>query len=111
MFEYAAFAVRNPVYVTKNARKQWSVRREILKFAKANRQCEATGKTKRLHVHHEIPVAIAPELAGNPSNFVMLEKWAHFQDGHNGNWKNYVPNVREVIKFRQTIKTVAASSQ
>lgn len=107
MFEYAAFAVRNPSYVIREARKQPEVRRNMLEFARAHRVCEATGKTKRLHVHHIIPVSINPLLAGKQSNFMMLERKAHLQDGHNGNWKNYVSNVRDVIKLRHTVKTTA----
>lgn len=109
MFEYASFAIRNIPYVTRNARRQWSVRKAMLAYAKQHRVCEATGKTKSLHIHHIIPVSVAPGLAGEPSNFMMLEKRAHFHDGHNGNWKNYVSNVRDVIELRRTIKTVAAS--
>jgi len=108
MFEYASFVVRNPSYVTRNARKQWKVRKALLTHRKKSPVCEATGKTDRLEVHHLIPVSIAPDLAGEPANLITLNKHAHLVIGHAGNYKRYVTNVREVCATMRVQRTMAA---
>jgi 5-methylcytosine-specific restriction endonuclease McrA len=108
MFEYASFAIRNPSYVTKNARKQPEVRRAMLKYRKENPVCAATGATKNLHVHHKLPVSVAPQLAGVESNFITLESKAHLIVGHAGNYRNYVPNVDEVCRTIRIQRTQSA---
>lgn len=108
MFEYAAFVARNPAYVTKNARQQWDVRKTLLAYRKANPVCAATGKTKNLQVHHVLPVSVRPDLAGNPANMITLERSAHLILGHGGNYKSYVPDVRDLCKLIEIQHTVAA---
>lgn len=108
MFEYAAFVIRNPSYVTRNARKQWSVRKALLAHRKAHPVCEATGSTKRLEVHHLLPVSVRPDLADAASNLITLERKAHLVVGHAGNYKNYVSNVGEVCATMRIQRTVAA---
>lgn len=108
MFEYASFVVRNPSYVTANARKQWSVRKALLAHRKNNPVCAATGKTKGLEVHHIIPVSVRADLAGVASNMITLERRAHLHDGHAGNYKSYVANLLEVIATRRIQRTIGA---
>jgi len=111
--EYAQFAMRNPAYVTKNVRAQYKVRKAMLAYRKANPVCEATGLKKGLQVHHIYPVATHPHLAADPENLITLEKLAHRVLGHCGNYKNSVPNIREVIATMKrtmiVVKTVAHS--
>lgn len=108
MFEYASFVVRNPSYVTKNARKQWAVRKALLTHRKNHPVCEATGKTTRLQVHHLIPVSVRPDLAGQSSNLITLERDAHLVIGHAGDYKAYVTNVRELCTSMRIQRTKAA---
>lgn len=108
MFEYASFVMRNPSFVTKNVRKQWSVRKALLAHRKQNPVCAATGATTRLEVHHNIPVSVAPELADAPENLTTLTKWAHFAIGHACDYKAYVANVVEVCESMQIQRTKSA---
>lgn len=108
MFEYAGFVMRNPSYVTRNVRKQWAVRKALLNHRKNNPVCAATGSTKRLEVHHLLPVSVRPELAGDPTNLITLERKVHLVIGHAGNYKNYVTNVPQVCATLRIQKTVGA---
>lgn len=108
MFEYAQFVVRNPTYVTKNARSQWGVRKALLKHRKENPQCAATGETRWLEVHHKVPVSVAPNLADQASNLVTLTRKAHLMFGHAGNHKHYVVNVMELCEIIQIQRTTGA---
>ncbi len=108
MFEYASFVMRNPAFVTKNMRRQYSVRKALLTHRKKNPVCEATGSTRRLEVHHIVPVSVNPTLADWPSNLITLEKKAHLVIGHGGNYKNYVKNVAEVCATIRIQRTVAS---
>jgi len=86
----------------------------MLAYRKEHPVCEATGATKRLEVHHIYPVATHPHLAADPDNLITLEKLAHRVLGHCGNYKNSVPNIREVIAVMKStmivVETVAHES-
>ena len=54
--------------------------------------CEASGV--RLHVHHIIPVSVAPELAAFPDNLVTLCVECHFYKAHGGVWNKVDVDVQ-----------------
>lgn len=109
MFEYAAFVVRNPSYVTRNARKQWAVRKALLTHRKKYPICVATGRTTGLQVHHVVPVSVDPSMAADPLNLITLERKAHLVIGHAGNYKNYVKNVAYVCHVIDVVRTRASA--
>lgn len=79
----------------KRSRNWRRLRKEhIKKFPK----CAATGSTKRLEVHHILPVALFPEEEENPDNFITLTKSMHFWLGHLGSYYVFNPNIREDAK-------------
>lgn len=108
MFEYAAFVVRNPAWVTKNMRRQGRVRRAMLAHKANNPVCAATGKTRNLHVHHIVPVSVSATLAARPSNLITLERKAHLVIGHGGNYKSYVANVVDICRMMRIQRTRGA---
>ena len=111
MFEYANFVVRNPAYVTKNARRQASVRRAMLDYKETNPSCEWCGRSKKMDVHHIEPVSVAPEKADDPKNMATLCKKpaCHQVVGHAGDFaRSYVENVKEVCDSAGTVKVVKA---
>ena len=59
------------------------------------RYCQATNN---LEVHHIIPQHIAPELARDTNNMVVLCRSCHFTVGHKNNWTNYFTNLMAVIR-------------
>lgn len=115
MFEFARFAVRNPSYVTKNARRTWSVRKSMKEFRAMpkNQYCWWCGRNKKLEVHHIAPVSVAPEFAGDKTNMIMLcrKPACHQIIGHDGDFGGrYVENVIEVCRLGATVKVVAQES-
>lgn len=107
-FEFATFVIRNPSFVTKNARKLPEVRKAMLEYRKQHTACEFSGKRSRLQVHHIVPVSVAPHLAAEWSNLVVLERNVHLHLAHAGNWTSYVQNIREVIDEARIQRTLAA---
>lgn len=77
----------------------WELRRA---HVKRHPDCEACGWWGwRIHVHHVVPVHLAPERELDPSNLFTLCKWCHAALGHPGpngtaDWMCWVPNVREL---------------
>jgi hypothetical protein len=51
-------------------------------------ECEWCGSAKDLNVHHIIPQHIAPELAHDKSNMIVLCRPCHFTLGHRCNWSS-----------------------
>lgn len=77
----------------------WStVRKHHLK---AHASCAACGDTAKLEVHHIKPFHEHPELELEPSNLITLCESksygiiCHLLIGHNGNYRNVNPNVKE----------------
>lgn len=70
-------------------------RRARKEHLKKHPACAVTGKTKRVQVHHILPVWLYPEKEEDPDNLITLSKWWHFILGHFGNYKKYNPNIRE----------------
>jgi 5-methylcytosine-specific restriction endonuclease McrA len=94
-FEWSGLVRRNPSYVTTQARASWEVAKAMKAFASENTFCAWCGRTKRLQVHHIIPVSVAPERAADVTNMIMLcGKRCHITVGHAGHFRNsYVPDV------------------
>ena len=98
MRDWLSFVYRNPAYVTRNARKQNSVRRAMARHRRENPTCKLT-HSKKIRVHHIIPVSVAPELADDPDNLVSLHPYAHFLLGHALSWTRHVPGILELIDW------------
>lgn len=108
MFEFAGLAVRNPSWVTHNARRAWAVTKVMRAHRAKHPWCRLCGRRKRVQIHHKFPVSIFPELAADPLNLLTLcAKRCHITIGHNGNYKNYVENVDDVCRLLRTIQTEA----
>jgi len=80
----------------------------MLKYREDHPVCEYSGKTKRLQVHHIVPVSVAPELADDYDNLMVLERSIHLSVAHAGNWTSYVQNIVEVVNVARIQRTKAA---
>ena len=79
--------------------------------------CVLTGTTKKLNVHHILPVWLFPEEEENPDNFITLSGDKiygvnpHQWFGHLGNFKLYNPNVREdVLIWAEKLRSTALTN-
>ena len=89
-----------------------AVREAMDKYRKANKTCAWCGRSKKLEVHHIIPVSVQPIMADNPENFIMLcrKPACHQTIGHNGDFAGrYVENVEDLCERNQTVKVVKRS--
>ncbi len=114
MFEFIRFVVRNPSYVTKNARKAWATRKSMNAFRDKpeNAECGWCGRSKKLEVHHIQPVSVAPDIAADHNNMIMLcrKPACHQVVGHDGDFgRRYVENVKELCddNNQRVVKTTA----
>ena len=77
-------------------------------YRKEHNNCEWCGRnTNVLHVHHLVPVAYAPERAGDPTNFIVLcgtGARCHLTVGHGGNYKHFIENCREICDSNIIVK-------
>ena len=108
MFEFVRFAIRNPSYVTRGARRAWATRKAMAAYRAlpASQECAYCGRSKKLEVHHIEPVSVSPGKAAEPDNYLMLcrKPPCHQVIGHNGDFGGrYVANVREVCATRQAV--------
>lgn len=106
MFEFVRFVIRNPSYVTHNARAAWVTRKSMDKFRgrPENVECAWCGRDKKLEVHHVEPVSVRPEKAADPENMIMLcrKPACHQIVGHDGDFGGrFVENVREICDDEQ----------
>lgn len=62
--------------------------------------CAACGRPG-VTAHHIIPVHIAPANAAELDNLISLCPRCHLVHGHAGDWRKWVPNVREVLALRR----------
>ena len=62
-------------------------------------ECAWCYKTKWLNRHHIIPQSFAPELRDVRENLVVLCRRCHFVLGHRGNWRQYNPDVMEILEI------------
>ena len=70
-------------------------------YRKSHPHCEITGTTKKIQIHHIVPVWADPDLADHPDNFIALSASAHIHHiyGHDRNFsQKYVKNIREISK-------------
>lgn len=58
--------------------------------------CEACGGHNNLNVHHCVPYHLNLGLELDPRNLITLCRLHHFDLGHLGDWKAFLPVVREV---------------
>jgi len=107
MFMFIGHVFRNSSFTTSAIRKAWATRKAMKSFAAANKECAWCGRTKRLHVHHVLPVSVAPDLAGVKSNMLMLcGKGCHIRVGHNGNYRTrYAENIKTLCMSARVVKT------
>lgn len=65
--------------------------REFRKIAKTDGKyiCFHCRKHTNLHIHHIVPVSVAPSLACDHDNFILACSKHHFSLCHNGNWQHY----------------------
>lgn len=101
---FVTFCLRNVKYMlNEDVRSLPAVRKNMITYKKLHIECECYGRTKKVQVHHILPVSVRPDLAADPRNFISLcgKPHCHLIDGHGGNFKDYVPNVREVCELKQ----------
>jgi len=67
-------------------------------WLKDHNECAATGWTYKLQIHHVLPFHLFPQLEMDESNWIVLTEnplfEAHFEIGHNKNWREYNIHVR-----------------
>lgn len=56
--------------------------------------CAACGVTKRVEVHHVLPVHVWPQYELDEGNLITLCRSHHFSLGHNRSWTNWNVYVR-----------------
>jgi len=69
------------------------------------------GCTSHLHIHHIIPVSVAPHLAADWTNMCVLCRKHHYHVGHLGkNWQSYNADLYGTILVmqRNLVETHAA---
>ena len=72
---------------------QWRITRK--EYARTHPECEATGSTKRLQVHHIKDFSTYPALENDPNNLIMLTRPIHLWLAHLGNYKSINPDIVE----------------
>lgn len=100
MFDFLSkklrYAVRSP---------KWKKVRES--HLQNENYCRGCGSTKKLEVHHKIPVHIAPELELDPDNLITLcDSYCHLVLGHLMDYKSWNIDVDKdcdylISKIRQ----------
>ena len=115
MFAFIRMVFRNPSLVTLHWRRMSETRSAVRRFRLHNTKCAWCGRTKRLEVHHVVPISVAPELAASEDNMLMLcrKPACHLIIGHDGDFRGrYVENAKALCfgpKFgRRVVKTKSA---
>ena len=98
---------RNMSFVTKFIRSGYNVRKAMDKFRHQfeNKTCAYCGINKTIEIHHIVPVSVDATLADREDNFIALCRKCHRQIGHAGNYKNFVPNIKEICELKQVVIT------
>ena len=65
----------------------------------AGPDCAWCGSRENLNVHHLTPQHLGG--GDEPENLVTMCRRCHFVVAHAGNWKTYVPNMREIVRLRR----------
>lgn len=108
--EFVRFAWRNPSYVTRQARSAWATHKAMEAYKRGHPYCEYCGRHERLEVHHVVPVSVAPALAADKKNLMVLcrKPPCHQMVGHDGDFGGrYVENPKELIAARRVVKVMA----
>jgi len=111
MFDFIRFVVRNPKMVTKHARRAYKTHKAMQAYRSGHTECAWCGRSKRLDVHHVIPVSVAPEMAASETNMIMLcrKPQCHLIAGHSDSYRDrYVENIRELCEARKVVRTTKA---
>jgi len=109
MFSFIGLVTRNPSMVTRHARRLYATHKAMRAYRKAHPACAWCGRKRRLEVHHEKPISVAPDLADVESNLITLCRPCHRIVGHNTSFRDrYVENVAEICATNRTMKTGAA---
>ncbi len=67
--------------------------------------CAWCGRQTGLEVHHVVPVHVAPGLAADTNNYIMLDRKCHEVLGHARNYRTrYVSNVVDVCRMRVLVE-------
>lgn len=107
--EFAGLLVRNPKWVTKNARHAWATTKVMRQYRKDHPKCAFCHRDKRVQIHHIIPVSVNDQLAAHYVNLLTLcAKRCHITVGHAGNYKNFVDNVKFICRNLKVFKTKGA---
>lgn len=93
----------HPVYGRERS-PRWDAARKA--WLKEHPECEVSGATKELEVHHVVPFHERPELELDPGNFMTLARPYHFLVGHFCNWSKVNLDARkEAARWRAMIAT------
>ncbi|MCK5919890.1 MAG: HNH endonuclease [Methylococcales bacterium] len=109
MLEFARFVTRSPLYALKNWRGLSKTRKAMRLYKLNNPACEYCARSKKVEVHHNIPVSVDPLLAADPDNFTSLcrKPPCHQVVGHNGDFGGrYVENVKQICAQNVVVKVV-----
>lgn len=81
------------------------VRRAMEKHRLCNPTCVSCKRTP-VDIHHIIPVAVDPAMAGDPANLMSLCPACHIAYGHAGDpaCRRYVPNIQNVLRTRVVLE-------
>jgi hypothetical protein len=67
--------------------------------------CVACGQSRRIEVHHVVPVSVAPERELDSTNLITLCRRDHLTFGHFGNFQRWNPHTREHAEQYRRWKT------
>lgn len=82
------------------------------RFLRLNPACAVCGTRHFLEAHHVVPFEHNPDLELDEDNLVPLCHWRghHLSIGHGGNFRFYVPRVRELARQVHTGMRSAAKA-
>lgn len=102
--DFISFWRRNKVY-SLGVRETFKYRKAMKEYLLEHPNCEYCGRSKKVDVHHEIPVSVAPELATEKSNMITLcrKPACHLIIGHFGDFKKWNKNARKICEIETKI--------
>jgi len=110
MFSFVGLVIRNPSMVTRHARRLYATHKAMRAFHKTHKLCAWCGATKRLEVHHIIPVSVAPAKAADTTNMIVLCRSCHLVVGHNNSFRNsYVIGVVRLCSTYRKVMRIGAA--
>jgi len=108
MFDFVRYVVRNKAYTVSKARHAYATHKAMRHFKKSHPVCAWCGRSRRLDVHHIIPVSVDVSLAASEGNMLMLcrKPQCHLIVGHNGNYaRRYIENLKELCTKNRVVRT------